>query len=589
MTDINAIFDDNDDERERRLARLPPGEAPKVDAPDLTDYRELDGSYSDKLLANRFFRRYRHLFCNGSGQIYMYLARSGRWTLSDLSTHIYSHAMELSATFHDELAEVKRARAQALTDNNAAQAEALGRREQGLASLIKHTEKGGTIGTIAKMVQAKVKTVLECEQVKMNSDPQLLACRNGVVNLADGSLRYAQMDDYITRNTGIDYVPGADTSWWNERVLEMCHGNTRLAEYLQVWFGYCATGYTREHCMTVLYGAGRNGKNLLMDAVATALGGYASAITASFLEAQGKESGDSNNILYMTAQLDGTRMAYVSETGERGKLRESTVKSLTGDKRIRARLAYENFYEFEITHKFTIGTNHKPEISGTDDGVWARMRLVPMRVKFGEQAEVDAGVAQYLQDETLLDVVQHEDKREQVLAWVVEGARKYIKHGLKSHTPPEISAETKAYRREQDVLGQFLQHVSVHVPQQEIDRTVARVEAVRPRDRGQFSDEDMLRVDKMDLWRTYAVWASDNGHYAMSSTMFARRITGAQRFWPGDGTGELQMRPLEAIRTDRGARYVFFRWSEQGQQLRDHARSQMRPRKVDHGDMDRPF
>jgi hypothetical protein len=68
----------------------------------------------------------------------------------------------------------------------------------------------------------------------------------------------------------------------------------------------------------------------------------------------------------------------------------------------------------------------------------------------------------------------------------------------------------------------------------------------------------------MELWRTYAFWAQDNGHGVMSSTMFARRVTSAQRFWPGDGSGEVLMRPLESVRTNRGARYRWFRWSEFG-------------------------
>jgi P4 family phage/plasmid primase-like protien len=573
MTDIASEFEERDEAHARHEARKPKGEPPAVIAPDILNFQELEGSSTDKALANQFFIKYRGLFCNGDGQLYMYLSKPGRWVRDDVATHIYSHAMELSAGYYEQLAQVTQMRTDALAAERGEEAERLATRQQQLVKRIQHTEKAATIGNIAKMVHSKVRTVNKAEEVRMNVNPALLACSNGVVDLGTGELRWPRQNDYITRNTGVAYVPEADFSWWHARVMEMCHGNARLAEFLQVWFGYCTTGYTREHCMAVMYGSGRNGKNVLMDAVASALGGYASALTASFLEAQGKESGDSNNVLYMMAQLDGVRMAYVSETGERGKLRESTVKSLTGDKTVRARLAYENFYEFPITHKFTIGTNHKPEITGTDDGIWKRVRLIPMRVRFGTEEEVAADIAQYRQDATLLDAVQDTTRREQVLAWCIEGAAKFIKHGLERYTPPEVTAETQAYRREQDVLGQFLQAVSAHVPKTEIDLTVARIEATPTKMRGKFSDEDMLRVDTMELWRTYAVWSEDNGHYKMSSTMFARRITSAQRFWPGDGDGELLMKSLEMVRTDRGRRYIFFRWNSVGIQLRDHARN----------------
>lgn len=578
MTDITQAFEQRDDDHNTFQSRLPDGPAPDVLAPDLLDFNELRGFHTDKSLSDDFFRRYRHLFCNGDGQLYMYLKSTGRWVRSELSTHIYSHVMQMSAVFYEELAEVTLQRTVATEAGRAEEAQRLGDRQQSLTKLILHTEKAATIGNVAKMVQSKLRTVLEAEACRMNPDPALLACRNGVVDLRTGELRWPLPEDRITRNTGVDYVVGAGSEWWDERVLQMCHGSARLAEFLQVWFGYCATGYVREHCMSVLYGSGRNGKNVLMDAVASTLGQYASALTASFLESQGKMDGDGNNQLYMMAQLDGVRMAYVSETGERGKLKESAVKSLTGDKKVRARLAYEDFYEFEITHKFTIGTNHKPEISGTDDGVWERIRLVPMRVKFGDQEEIDSGVAQYLKDVTLLDEILKPERKEQVLGWLVAGARKYLKSGLRQYTPPEVGAETKSYRREQDVLGQFLQHVSEYVPPEEIQRATARIEGLPTQVIAKMPDDDLLRVDTMELWRAYSIWATDNGHGVMSSTMFARRITSAQRFWPGDGAGELVMKSLDAIRTNAGRRYIYYRWSGPGQQIREHSRRLMRTR-----------
>lgn len=572
MTDIAGAFEERDEAYEKAVSRQPAGPAPEVTAPDLLNFQEIRGSHTDKNLGDLFFRTYRHLFCNGDGQLYMFLKNTGRWIRSDLQTHVFSHSMHVSGIFHTELNAVTAERD--ATDNEEHR-NRLSQRMAGITKLILHTEKANVISNVARMAYAKLKTILEAEPIKMNRDPELLNCRNGVVDLKTGTLRWAEQTDYLTHNTGVDYVAKTERelSWWVEKVLQMCGGNERLAEYLQVWFGYCATGYIREHCMSVMYGSGRNGKNVLMDATASALGSYACALTASFLEAQGRLESEGNNMIYMMAQLDGVRHAYVSETGERGKLKESAVKSMTGDKKLRARLARENFYEFDITHKFTVGTNHKPEISGTDDGVWERIRLVPMRVKFGDEDEVDAGVAQYLKDVTLLSQIQEMDKKEVVLAWVVAGAKKYLEFGLKQYTPGEVSAETKLYRREQDTLGQFLQYVSTYVTPNEVDRVVERVARANNKQLGLMTEAELLRVDKQELWRTYSVWAADNGHGVMSSTMFARRITSAQRFWPGDGSGEQVMKPLEAIRVNGGARYVYYRWSSPGLQLREHARN----------------
>jgi P4 family phage/plasmid primase-like protien len=569
---IEEEFATRQREHEERLQRQPTGDAPEVVDPGIEDLFEGNGAETDKRLADIFVSKYAHLFCNGDNRLHVYMAHAGRWVADSVEDCIAVLVMHMSHDYH-------RARLQVLTELEVAaregrqqEIELLTRRRTHLDNMIKYCEKGGTIGTVSRLVVIKMKALLLKNPVSMNPDPCLLACKNGVVDLRTGLLHWPQLEDRLTHNTGVDYVPGGDYGWWAEKVRQIA-GDDTTSEFLQVFFGYCATSYTREHCMAVMWGNGRNGKNILMDAVAGALGSYAVTLANAFLEAQGQVD-VGNNVLYMMAQLHGKRFAYVSETGERGRLRESVVKSLTGDKTIRARLAHQNYFEFPVTHKFVIGTNHKPEISGTDDGVWERIRLVPMRVKFGEPEEVEAGTAQRLKDVGLSTELDKKARREEVLLWIVEGARKYISNGLRRYTPATIAAETKAYRREQDVLGQFLQAVSEPLTLDTVNAVQRRMESLAPRELGKWTDEMMLCVDKMALWRAYAFWAQDNGHGTMSSTMFARRITSAQRFWPGDGTGEVLMKALEAIRTNRGNRYRWFQWNDYGRIVHTEAERQ---------------
>jgi P4 family phage/plasmid primase-like protien len=566
---IEEEFAQRRQEQEESQRRQPTGPAPDVKDPGIEDLFEGNGAETDKRLADIFCGKYGHLFCNGDGRLYVYMSHAGRWVADNVEDCIAVLVMHMSHDYH-------RLRLQVLTDLEAAtregrqqEIESLTRRRTHLDNIIKYCEKGGTIGTVSRLVALKMRALLLKHPTNMNPDPCLLACKNGVVDLRTGELRWPRLEDRLTLNTGIDFVPWVGTGWWSSKVGEIA-GDETSAEFLQVFFGYCATAYTREHCMAVLWGNGRNGKNILMDAVAGALGSYAVALANAFLEAQDKVD-VGNNVLYMMAQLHGKRFAYVSETGERGRLRESVVKSLTGDKTIRARLAHQNYFEFPVSHKFVIGTNHKPEISGTDDGVWERIRLVPMRVKFGDPEEVEAGTAQRLKDVGLGTELDKNQRREEVLAWIVEGARKYISNGLRRYTPVTIAAETKAYRREQDTLGQFLQMVSEPLSLETINAVQRRIESLPTKELGRWTDEMLLCVDKMSLWRAYAFWARDNGHGVMSSTMFARRITSAQRFWPGDGTGEVLMKPLESVRGNRGNRYRWFQWSEYGRLVHTEA------------------
>lgn len=53
-----------------------------------------------------------------------------------------------------------------------------------------------------------------------------------------------------------------------------------------------------------------------------------------------------------------------SETDEWARLREGTVKMLTGGETISARRMREDPWCFRPTHKIIVATNHEPEIRG---------------------------------------------------------------------------------------------------------------------------------------------------------------------------------------------------------------------------------
>lgn len=478
--------------------------------------------------------------------------------------------MHLSDRFYEELVDVT-GQIAAVRAGGPGDIERLTMRQAAINKLILHCEKASTMGNIARLLTAKLSAIMADQPVKMNADSSVIACANGVVDLRTGSVRHALPEDYITRNTGVVYKHDIDTGWWEEVVLKMCNRNPRLAEFLQVWCGYCLTGITREHCMAILWGAGRNGKNLLIDSVASAMGNYSSALPASFLEAMGSQAAMDNNMLFAMAQLDGIRLAYVSETGEKGKLKESWVKSQTGDRKIRARLSRMDFYEFQLTHKLIVGTNHKPEITGTDDGVWERIRMAPMRVRFGTQAEIDAGIAHELADVHLLSRATSKAGTEAVLKWCVDGARKYLEHGLRRYTPPEIHAETLSYRREQDVMGQFLQDATVWVNPLEVEKVKDCEGSGKGKIWATMDLNARLRVEKQALWRAYTMWCEEHGHMAMSTTMFNRRVTSAQRFWQDDTGDEQVMPPLDVVKAGSSYFYRYLRLSENGTRMRDVA------------------
>jgi len=87
--------------------------------------------------------------------------------------------------------------------------------------------------------------------------------------------------------------------------------------------------------------------------------------------------------------------------------------------------------------------NHKPEISGTDDGVWRRIHLIPFHVR----------IPNHERNPNLLEELKTEAPG--ILRWMVEGYADWKDHGL--DPPCTVIRATKDYRAEMDLLAQFIE------------------------------------------------------------------------------------------------------------------------------------
>ena len=61
----------------------------------------------------------------------------------------------------------------------------------------------------------------------------------------------------------------------------------------------------------------------------------------------------------------------------------------------------EDFWEFDPTHKIWLATNHKPEVKGTDHGIWRRLRLIPFDGPFWDPRQGRDGAGELQADKTL--------------------------------------------------------------------------------------------------------------------------------------------------------------------------------------------
>lgn len=314
---------------------------------------------------------------------------------------------------------------------------------------------------------------------EFDRDPYLLAVNNGTVNLRTGELRPSSREDMLSRLVPIDFNPEAVCPAW-DLFLERVQPDHNVRAFLQRAVGYSLTGSTAEQCLFFVHGSGANGKSILIEVLLALLGEH--AVAASFDSFAARAAGGIPNDI---ARLAGARLVTVAEVEDGARLREVLIKDLTGGDTITARFLHREYFDFRPNFKLWIRGNHKPQIRGTDEGVWRRIRLIefPVQIPEGER------------NPRLFDKLKAELPG--ILAWAVQGCLAWQKDGLVS--PEAVREATRTYREEQDVIGEFL-----------TERCVV---------------DQRATVPASDLYRNYSKWADEAGHHALSQTRFGLAIS----------------------------------------------------------------
>src|ERR1039458_5355848 len=198
--------------------------------------------------------------------------------------------------------------------------------------------------------------------------------------------------------------------------------------------GILPAGNTREECLFLLYGIGRNGKGTFIKTLTEMLGDYAGTADFSTFVQRTGDGGPRDDI----ANMKGRHMVSAQESREGASLAESIIKWLTGGDLVRARRIYENSFEFQPTHKIWLASNHKPAVRGTDAAIWSRIKLIPFAVSF--EGREDRGLKDALREEL-----------PGILAWSVQGCVLWQKDGLQF--PETVTKATEEYRAENDQVG----------------------------------------------------------------------------------------------------------------------------------------
>ena len=335
------------------------------------------------------------------------------------------------------------------------------------------------ISAMLEIATADASVAISHEQ--LDTDPLLLNCANGTIDLRTGELGPHQRAQLLTMASPVAYDPDATCPLWDAFVDQAMGGSGQMVAYLQRVVGYLLTGSVKEHALFFFYGGGANGKSTFTNTLIAMLGSdFAGPSPRDFLFLSKGEHPTA------TADLYRKRLVLCSEIGEGKRLDEALVKDITGGDAVKARRMREDFWTFLPTHKIVISGNHKPSISGTDDGIWRRLRLVPWLVTIpAEKRDRDLGA------KLLLELPG-------ILAWAVRGCIEWQRVGLAD--PTLVQASTNEYRDASDTLAEFFELLEFG------------------------PDVTEFRTSKARLRSAYEAWCEGEGHMPLGAKRLADRL-----------------------------------------------------------------
>lgn len=289
------------------------------------------------------------------------------------------------------------------------------------------------------------KSMLEASKLYLGKSPgdfdkqsTLFNCNTGIVDLnTNNGFIKSDYSQYITKIGNVEYRLFDEAPLWNKFLQEIFLEDQEIIDFMQRVCGYCLTALTNEQCMFILYGSGGNGKSKFIETIAHIMGDYAKNCPSStFIQKQ--NPGIPNDI----ARLKGARLVMANETNQNVTIDEELIKQLTGNKVITARFLNREFFDFEPTFKIFLSTNHKPNIRGTDQGIWRKIHMIPFNLNLKEK-DMDRQLGEKLLEES-----------SGILNWMIKGYYNYCSLGLQ--VPEKIINATQLYREEEDDLGQFI-------------------------------------------------------------------------------------------------------------------------------------
>jgi P4 family phage/plasmid primase-like protien len=304
---------------------------------------------------------------------------------------------------------------------------------------------------------------------KQDSNVYLLGFNNGIYDFQERRFRPGRPDDYVVKNTKIDYKPieKISSELLNEvrLFMEQLFPVAELREYMWEHLASTLIGTIENQTFNIYNGSGRNGKSVLVALMTKVLGEYKGTVPITLITQKRNSIGSTSSEL---VQLQGIRYAVMQEPSKGMSMNEGIMKEITGGDPIQGRALFKDSVTFNPHFKLVVCTNTLFEIKSNDDGTWRRIRVVEFQSKFKDNP-VDNDPDEPYQFKVDKKLEEKFDKwKIAMMALLLERVK--VTNGNVTDCDMVLS-KSNEYRNGQDYLAEFIKEKIAECPEGKVKKT----------------------------------------------------------------------------------------------------------------------
>ena len=344
--------------------------------------------------------------------------------------------------------------------------------------------EGAMIHHIPNLKRAQRSEVLAYLQISIDEEtkahkPNLIAFKNGLYDIRDGSFKEFSPDIVITNKIPWAYNPAAHSDLLEHTLDRLACNDPEVRALLEEMVGYCLYRRNELGKAFILIGDKSNGKSTFLHMVKNMLG------DSNIASLDLKELGDR----FKTAELFGKLANIGDDIGDEFIANASVFKKLVTGDRVNVERKGQDPFEFNNYAKFLFSANNIPRMKDKTGAVQRRLVIVPFDAKFTPE---DPDFRPFIKDE----LCEQEPMEHLILLGLA--ALKRVLSKAQFTTSARVQGQLDDYEENNNPIIGFIREVGVDAIENETTKTI---------------------------YRKYKEYCISNNFQALSNIEFSRQIT----------------------------------------------------------------